>query len=693
MRRCFLSLLLFSIFLFACRHTPAPLPQTVQAGSLKILVAEEGFYQLTLQQVMDRLSISDLNWEQVSLSTEGKQVPFTIEANKLLFYGQSSTSRYSPNRAYILQVGGENAGTHITQTTLTSSSQPLLSSVPRLVRWEENRTYKSSAVPTLAGREPWFAQTIQVQDQLEINFYLPAVADGSGRLKVGLWGATTNIEVENDHDIDLLLNGHFLGTARWDGESYYVAELDMPAGVAIAGTNSLLFDNTAPGASFLDITWLDWVEVHYAATTEPTTDELNIFPNQSGQITLSGFNQNPLVFDLTNPQEPVQLTLTEQKLPLTPDSHLVALTEQAFRTPVEMTPLRAIPPIQQADLIILTTDSLVPALNPLVAARQAQGLTVAVVAIEEVYDQFRAGTETPEGITDFLNHALQNWADPKPRYLLLVGEATYDYRHYLGNPPTHLIPPLLIPVAYSGETVSDTRLADIDGDYLPNLAVGRWAVDSPQEVANLVERTLEYEKGIAPPRALFAADGTSFEFSSFTDNLLTQTRFPGEQIIRLYGSSLNDVLHEWNAGAWLVSYTGHGSPDMWGKEELLSSEAVENLAAQTVPPIVLQFTCLTGYFAHPEIVSISETMLKHKGGPVLLVAATSLTLSSYQEPFALALVEAIQNPQLLRMGDVMQQAANSLDVQQPAFREIVDSFGLLGDPSALIVRPLPTEGG
>ena len=103
---------------------------------------------------------------------------------------------------------------------------------------------------------------------------------------------------------------------------------------------------------------------------------------------------------------------------------------------------------------------------------------------------------------------------------------------------------------------------------------------------------------------------------------------------------------------------------------------------------MLQFTCLSGQFAHPEVESLSETLIKHESGPVLLIAATSLTLSTHQEPFAVALLQALQDPAVIRVGDALQFAKGTLDTQNsPGLQEISDTFGLLGDPSALIVRP------
>ena len=87
----------------------------------------------------------------------------------------------------------------------------------------------------------------------------------------------------------------------------------------------------------------------------------------------------------------------------------------------------------QADLIILSTDELSPELAPLAERRREQGLTVAVVSVDDIYNEFGHGETSPEAIASFVQYAVSEWSDPKPLYLLLVGEASYDYKDFLAN--------------------------------------------------------------------------------------------------------------------------------------------------------------------------------------------------------------------------------------------------------------------
>ena len=67
------------------------------------------------------------------------------------------------------------------------------------------------------------------------------------------------------------------------------------------------------------------------------------------------------------------------------------------------------------ELVILSHASFMSALAPLVSRRSQEGWTVALVDLQDVYDEFGGGDKTPFAIRDFLQNAPAQWRVP-PRF-------------------------------------------------------------------------------------------------------------------------------------------------------------------------------------------------------------------------------------------------------------------------------------
>src|SRR5207249_1669844 len=93
----------------------------------------------------------------------------------------------------------------------------------------------------------------------------------------------------------------------------------------------------------------------------------------------------------------------------------------------------------------------------------------------------------------FLQWTTQHWL-PAPRYVLLVGDASYDPRNYLGKGNADFIPTNYVVTTYT-ESPSDDSLADFDGDSVPEMAVGRLPVRTAAEAATVVGKIVGYEQG------------------------------------------------------------------------------------------------------------------------------------------------------------------------------------------------------
>jgi len=666
--------------------------QEMVADTLKLSVSEDGIYRVTADDMAaNNLDAGEaLSYDNVSLSSGGEAVPFLLDEGDLIFYGKASDDRYYAERPYILQYGAQ--GLAVAQAEVPANTGSPLNYVNITVHLEENHEYISEARKEEES-DVWFWAKLTQGDTFSTDVNLPFVADGPAALRVAVWGSTHNPDVEGDHDFEVLVNDASAGTVTFDGQNYYTAELSLPPGMLHDGKNTITLDNSAEGASFLDIVQINWLELDFAAPPTAVNDRLD-FTAPAGQVTVTGLSGLPAVLNISDPSNPLQPGGWQYE-----SGHVQGMVEDGMRVAIAgprgyLSP-RIEPVLEsnwqeasnQAELIIVTTTELAQELSPLVAAREAEGLGVAVVPVNEIYDEFGYGAPSPEAIRDFVTFAYENWAEPQPRYVLIVGDATSDYRGYLGEPPANIVPSLMVPVQFSGETVSDSRIVDIDGDARPDLAVGRWPARTPQEVASLVERTLAYEQNPAGQRAIFATDASESTFSGIADGLIDASHLPRDQVDQVDGPTAAEIANLWQNGAWLATYIGHGSIDRWGKEDMFNLDEIDKLDSESIP-IVLQLTCLTGLYSLPDQVSLTEAMLLDPSGPVLAVGASSLTFSFHQEPFAEELLVKLQDSNIERVGDAFLAAKRSLEIEgADGLREISDTFALFGDPSAKIARP------
>ena len=77
-----------------------------------------------------------------------------------------------------------------------------------------------------------------------------------------------------------------------------------------------------------------------------------------------------------------------------------------------------------------------------------------------------------------------------PKYVVLAGEGTFDYKDNQGH-GGNLIPPIMIGTP-EGLFPSDNHFADIDGDHIPEMAIGRLPVVTSEELMDVIKKIMAY---------------------------------------------------------------------------------------------------------------------------------------------------------------------------------------------------------
>ena len=142
-----------------------------------------------------------------------------------------------------------------------------------------------------------------------------------------------------------------------------------------------------------------------------------------------------------------------------------------------------------------TENSAADPIAQLASWKQRKGLKTRIVKVGQINN----GT-TSAGLHTFIRDAYTTW-DPVPSYILLIGDSDHipavaGLHHPLEKEPKY---------GYQPQINTDLYLATLsENDYIPSHLVGRLPVDSAQQVADVVQKILDYEKS---PPATPANDG------------------------------------------------------------------------------------------------------------------------------------------------------------------------------------------
>jgi hypothetical protein len=430
------------------------------------------------------------------------------------------------------------------------------------------------------------------------------------------------------------------GEISFAAQSRSVATFSVPHSLLREGSNTVRL--VAIGGT-ADISLVDYVRISYQHTFLADNDSLKFTATGNHSLTIGGFTSKSIrVFDVTNSSAPRELTGEVSQgdsgysvtfaSPEPGNRALLAVTAELSPARVSLdqpSSLRSNP----ADFIIITRREFTESLNPLVALRQSQGLSVTVADIQDIYDEFSLGQKSPFAVRDYLQFATANWKKP-PRFVLLAGDASYDPKNYLGFGDGDLVPTRLVDTDYM-ETASDDWFADFDDDGVADLAIGRLPVRSPEEASLLVSKIIAHE-GTTPSREVLLAadenDGYDFEGSSSRLAALVPTTNTVTQVNRgRVGTEAakKNLLEGISRGQKLVNYVGHGSVDQW-RAGLLTSEDALALENQRLPVFILM-TCLNGFFNEPASDSLAESLIRAEhGGAVAVWASSGMTSPDQQ---------------------------------------------------------------
>jgi hypothetical protein len=248
-----------------------------------------------------------------------------------------------------------------------------------------------------------------------------------------------------------------------------------------------------------------------------------------------------------------------------------------------------------------------------------------LVFVDDIFDEFSFGYDKPEAIRDFLHFAYLNWSSPSPSYLLLLGDANYDYKKKLTPPPSierkNLVPSYGYPVSDSWFTMWDTLNVN-----LQQMFVGRIPTSSNAEVNNYLQKHQIYlnrNYDDFNKRYLFFSGGDAADSlqlallkaaNDFVLNNIVKPVPVGGEGYHFYKTknpptnfgpySQEYINNAIDSSGLFISYIGHSGTETWdnGITEVTDLQS----AFDDRYSLISDFGCSTGKFAEPDVEAFGE---------------------------------------------------------------------------------------
>jgi hypothetical protein len=546
---------------------------------------------------------------------------------------------------------------------------------------------------------------------------LPERHSGVVRLEIDVWGGLDFPGDNPDHHVQFFVNEHLLESRRFDGLVAERIELILEDNI-IQESNTLRVALPRDTGYAIDVVMFDGFKVSYLRTSRVTDGELahgvinpvaavpstRVFkdgyedaaaPNLRFQI--AGFAPGAVLWSQIE-DELARDVLTGGPV-LLPDAaaawHVSNIDR--IKTPALGAPASGYSLPNSLDYLVITHPQFEGALAPLLMLQQSRGFSTAIVRTDDAYAAHSDHVRDPSSIKAVIAAAQTRGA----RFVLLVGGDSYDYKDYLALGSQSFLPTWYGQTSpYVFHAATDDPYTDINGDSLPDVAIGRLPVrtlvEAQRAVASIVSR------GNAVPIRFLGVAGLSQageDFDRHSRVLLSYLRQPGQQTSFALADEIgtvptrNLVVAGLSGGSDWISYLGHSSPNRWAFDNLLDTSQLASISRPGIPAIVSQWGCWNNAFALP----IQDTMahaLMLRSNPLAAAVIGSTNLAEDASLIALGtrFFDLIEDGRLdgypgvaiSTIGEALQYAKRDLIENQREHSAAAKTMILFGDPASPI---------
>lgn len=713
-------------------------PDQIDPRNIKIYAAQNGM----LPQPISAPRKNTLS--QIAIQVVGELDGKFNTGDYILFYGQGpdtyqyniqkkmfeyENNLYSDKNFYFLTVNAD-------PSNRIAAGENINGTFPIISDYEDIGYYETDKYNILKSGRHWFGEQFDSNKEATIRFDISGVIENS---EISLVSHVMAQSINNS-SFQLSFNNNPVLTQPIDPipNTRYGVKGVMKADTVIINSNTV----GAPGRTNQDIKYqftkgslglsvgyLDFIIMTIKRKLALYGDQAIFRSSSSLSNSISSFEiesagANTFVWDVTDPFLVIdqQFTNANSKINFSTNSQVLKtftvfsasnLKAPAFDGSI---PNQNLASIGSPAFLIITHPDFISEAQRLANHRQNEsGISVAVVNINQIYNEYSGGKQDITALRDFIKDIYSS--NSLLKNVLLFGRGSYDYKNrVLGN--TNYIP---IYESRSSLSPLETYASD---DYLtflePNegqwsekpaqnhtmdIGIGRLPVKKLEEAKIIVDKIIEYETnpsafGTWQNEILFVADdGDNNIHNTQADQLANSIEVlnPNYTANKFFLDSYNQITQQ-NSGnqsspeankaidlavrktPLIVNYTGHGSERVWMDERILDETLIKNWHNAPRYPLFVTATCEFGRHDDPfQITSGEITLLHKKGGGIGIVTSARPVNSSTNFTLNKAFYESLfskENNKYKTLGIVFRETKNN-SISGVANR----NFSLLGDPS------------
>lgn len=535
-------------------------------------------------------------------------------------------------------------------------------------------------------------------------------------------------------EFDYKANGkaiHKLVASKNVSQYLYASMLKSGNVTFYPGKDDITINLTYTRTTSTSIAWLDyiavnaWRELKLVGNTMLFRNPECSDKNKKYRYEIGDVNKSLQVWDVTVPTEPKKMKLDFSSNVASfitqgsSQNEFIAFNGNSYKTVsfVSMVSNQNLHSKYDFDYLIITHPDFYSQSQRLKEIHsRIDDLKIEIVTPQQIYNEFSCGAQDITAIRDYIR-MLYKKSDKRLRYVLLFGDASYDFRNKSGQ--VCFVPTFESKVSCSSDCVVtddyfvclDDYEGTMDNTSTIDVAIGRMPVTTQEDASAMLDKIEQYLKltdesaGQWRKSITFIADDDHTYYMSHAEQMEEIIRQNGGEdvdIDKIYldaypqvATSSGQRSPECNAaitnrvelGTSIINYIGHAGEVGWAAERILTNEDILSWRNLSKLHLMITASCEFSRFDDHTRTSAGEyVFLNHYGGAIAMMTTARVTYASESLKLMRLLYEHLfdmEGGEYITMGDIYVHAKQVGDNNSRA-------YVYFGDPALRLNYPKNT---